>query len=165
MNTLNLKKKLSLWDFAEQELYYNTHHAFMETHAIYLLVFDLTRFVDSSKCFLEYQRIHFWLQSIYTHKMAPVILVQTHADQVTQAVIEETNEILAPNIARFTLFSHYQIVSNGRSAFFVVDNTNSILDDTAKLRTVLQNRAQQSESIKAEYPIKRRQFLIFIHDI
>ena len=165
MNTLNLKKKLSLWDFAGQELYYNTHHAFMATHAIYLLVFDLTRFIDPSRRFLEYQRIHFWLQSIYTHTVAPVILVGTHADQVTQEIIDATNEILAPNLARLTLFSQYQIVSNAKSAFFVVDNTNSILDDTAKLRTVLQNRAQQTEPMKTEYPIKWRQFLTFIHDI
>ena len=165
MNTLNLKKKLSLWDFAGQELYYNTHHAFMATHAIYLLVFDLTRFVNSSKRFLEYQRIHFWLQSIYTHTAAPVILVGTHADQVTKEVIEETNKVLTPNLTRLTLFSQYQIVSNGKSAFFVVDNSHSILDDTSKLRTVLQNLAQQMEPMKTDYPIKWRQFLTFIHDI
>ena len=165
MNALNLKKKLSLWDFAGQELYYNTHHAFMATHAIYLLVFDLTRFLDSSKRFLQYQRIHFWLQSIYTHTLAPVILVGTHADQVTQEIIEVTNKVLAPNLTRLTIFSQNQIVSNGKLAFFVVDNSHSILDDTSKLRTVLQNTANQMEPMKAEYPIKWRQFLTFIHDI
>ena len=165
MSTLNLQKKLSLWDFAGQEIYYNTHHAFMANHAVYLLVFDLTRFMDSSKHFLEYQRIHFWLQSICTHTVAPVILVGTHADQVTQEVIEETSKVLTPNLTRLTLFSQYQIVSNGKSAFFVVDNSNSILDDTLKLRAVLQNLAQQMEPMKTEYPIKWRQFLTFIHDI
>ena len=156
VSTLNLQKKLSLWDFAGQELYYNTHHAFMANHAVYLLVFDLTRFVDSSKRFLEYQRIHFWLQSIYTHTLAPVILVGTHADQVTQEVIEATNKILVPNLARLSLFSQYQIVSNGKAAFFAVDNSRSVLDDTSKLRKVLKDTAQQIEPMKTEYPIKWR---------
>ena len=162
---MNLQKKLSLWDFAGQELYYNTHHAFMATHAVYLLVFNLTRFVDSRKRFLEYQRIHFWLQSIYTHTLAPVILVGTHADQVTQEIIEATNTVLAPNLERLTLFSQYKIIMNGKLAFFAVDNSNSTPDDTLKLRTVLQKTTQQIEQMNTEYPIKWRQFLTFIHDI
>ena len=165
LNKLNLQKKLSLWDFAGQELYYNTHHAFMATHAVYLLVFNLTRFVDSNKRFLEYQRIHFWLQSIYTHTLAPVILVGTHAVQVTQEIIEATNTVLAPNLERLTLFSQYKIIMNGKLAFFAVDNSNSTPDDTLKLRTVLQKTTQQIEQMNTEYPIKWRQFLTFIHDI
>ena len=48
---------LSLWDFAGQELYYNTHHTFMSVHAVYIIVFSLVHFSkDTGK---QMERIQF----------------------------------------------------------------------------------------------------------
>ena len=165
LGKLKLKKKLSLWDFAGQELYYNTHHAFMSAHAVYLLVFDLTRFVDPSRRLIEYQRIHFWLQSIYTHTMSPVILVGTHADQVEAETITATKQILAPKLSMFTLVNQCYLIPNGTSNFFTIDNSGTTTDDTLKLRSALQDITNKTGPMKREYPIKWRQFLEIVHTI
>ncbi|XP_030844818.1 uncharacterized protein LOC100888746 [Strongylocentrotus purpuratus] len=38
---------LSIWDFAGQDIYYTTHQVFLTWRAIYVIVFDLSRSLDS----------------------------------------------------------------------------------------------------------------------
>lgn len=38
---------LSFWDYAGQTTYYSTHQAFMSPHAVYLIVFDLSKDFDT----------------------------------------------------------------------------------------------------------------------
>ena len=47
-NTDRLPIKLSLWDFAAQRFYYNTHPTFMSPDAVYIIVFDLFKFKQES---------------------------------------------------------------------------------------------------------------------
>ncbi|XP_030844784.1 probable serine/threonine-protein kinase roco4 [Strongylocentrotus purpuratus] len=80
---------LSIWDFAGQDIYYTTHQVFLTWRAIYVIVFDLSRRLDSvvppesrdeyyemakrgaksELTCLEF--INFWLCSIFAHAVAP----------------------------------------------------------------------------------------------
>jgi len=65
----------SVWDFAGQDVYYTTHSFFLSHRALYLVVFDMTEPLESS-------RVEYWLKSVEARtKDSPVILVGTHADQ------------------------------------------------------------------------------------
>lgn len=66
----------SMWDFAGQSVYYNTHQFFLSPKGIYLLVWNV-------RLGSEYAGLEFWLSSISCHAPgAPVIIVGTHVDQV-----------------------------------------------------------------------------------
>lgn len=39
---------LSFWDYAGQSTYYSTHQAFLSPNAVYLLVFDVSKSVDTN---------------------------------------------------------------------------------------------------------------------
>ncbi|XP_030831180.1 uncharacterized protein LOC100889840 isoform X2 [Strongylocentrotus purpuratus] len=80
---------LSIWDFAGHDIYYTTHQVFLTWRAIYVIVFDLSRNLDSvvppesrdqyyemakggAKSELTcLQFINFWLCSIFAHAVVP----------------------------------------------------------------------------------------------
>eukprot|EP00057_Strongylocentrotus_purpuratus_P028957 XP_011683431.1 PREDICTED: uncharacterized protein LOC753977 [Strongylocentrotus purpuratus] len=79
----------SIWDFAGHDVYYTTHQVFLTWRAIYVIVFDLSRSLDSDvplESRNEYydmakgdakseltclEFINFWLCSIFAHAVAP----------------------------------------------------------------------------------------------
>jgi serine/threonine protein kinase/GTPase SAR1 family protein len=66
--------EFSAWDFAGQDVYYNTHALFLSHRALYLVCFNLL-------LPFEEQRIEYWLQSVQVRAPdAPIIVVGTHAD-------------------------------------------------------------------------------------
>jgi GTPase SAR1 family protein len=65
--------QFSVWDFAGQEVYYNTHQFFLTNDSITIIVFNL---VDQPMAKVEY-----WLQSIQSRAPhSPIILIGTHTD-------------------------------------------------------------------------------------
>ncbi|RNA37676.1 serine threonine- kinase pats1 [Brachionus plicatilis] len=77
----------SMWDFAGQSVYYNTHQFFLSSRSIYLLVWNV-------RLGSEYAGLEFWLSSISCHSpSAPVVIVGTHIDQV----IDNFTQLLSKN--------------------------------------------------------------------
>lgn len=64
------KIEFSCWDFAGQEVYYNTHQFFLSKSAIYVLVWNMAR-PDNA-------RLDFWLESIEGSGGGVVAMVGTH---------------------------------------------------------------------------------------
>ncbi|RNA31792.1 serine threonine- kinase pats1 [Brachionus plicatilis] len=65
----------SMWDFAGQSVYYNTHQFFLTSRGVYLLVWNV-------RLGSEYAGLEFWLSSISCHAPgAPIFVVGTHIDQ------------------------------------------------------------------------------------
>lgn len=68
----------SIWDFAGQTVYYNTHQFFLSNRAVYLLVWNV-------RLGHEHAGLEFWLSSIECHApKAPVLVVGTHIDEVLE---------------------------------------------------------------------------------
>ncbi|XP_060603703.1 uncharacterized protein LOC132756607 [Ruditapes philippinarum] len=91
--------KLSLWDFGGQYIFYATHQLFHSRHAIYLLVFDLTRGLHTPVIDEDYpggtshmrsmkNYIEFWVSSVHSYvgtkdgSKPKIILVGTHMDKL-----------------------------------------------------------------------------------
>ena len=69
----------SVWDFAGQSVYYNTHQFFLSNRAIYLLLWN-------TRLGYEHAGLEFWLSSISCHApKAKIFVLGTHADQVERA--------------------------------------------------------------------------------
>ncbi|XP_071965569.1 uncharacterized protein [Antedon mediterranea] len=64
-NECYIDARLSLWDFAGQEMYYNTHHLFMPKQGVYLVVFNAVEAISNPNKHIK--RLQFWLQSIAMH--------------------------------------------------------------------------------------------------
>lgn len=70
----------SIWDFAGQTVYYNTHQFFLSNRAVYLLVWNV-------RLGHEHAGLEFWLSSIECHApKAPIFIVGTHIDQVCNKI-------------------------------------------------------------------------------
>ncbi|XP_053390918.1 uncharacterized protein LOC128553766, partial [Mercenaria mercenaria] len=149
------KINISVWDFAGQYAFYNTHQVFLSRRAIYLIVTnmskDLTDEVNDT-CFedstggrklkvLDFAR--FWLNSIHefcqTGKEGepPVLLVGTFADEYSKRQnIDETNYQLRKNDLEETYFDPLRTALGDGAAenhilkHFMIDN-NCTVDKTS----------------------------------
>lgn len=66
--------EFSSWDFAGQDVYYSTHHLFLSTRAIYMVVFNIVDFKSS--------KVDYWVRSVLLRApQAPIIFVGTHVDE------------------------------------------------------------------------------------
>ncbi|MEZ4883191.1 MAG: COR domain-containing protein [Chitinophagales bacterium] len=83
---------LNIWDFGGQDIYHATHRLFMQTQALFLLVWDI---VNESKSHHEYknklyenQDLPYWLEYVRCFgKGSPVLVVENKMDK-TEAEIE-----------------------------------------------------------------------------
>ncbi|MEO7049471.1 MAG: ADP-ribosylation factor-like protein, partial [Ferruginibacter sp.] len=82
--------RLNIWDFGGQDIYYATHQYFMQTNAIFLLVWDadtenhreqVEEFATGKKVKYKNYSIRYWLSYIKTlSKNSAVIIIQTKRD-------------------------------------------------------------------------------------
>lgn len=81
--------QLNVWDFGGQDIYHTTHRLFMQTQAVFLLVWDAVTqnvpsqteiLTDGSKAHYRNYPLLYWLNYAYTlGKKSPVLVVQTKA--------------------------------------------------------------------------------------
>ncbi|KAL4228297.1 hypothetical protein ACF0H5_013728 [Mactra antiquata] len=68
----------SVWDFAGQTVYYNTHQFFLSNRAVYLLLWNV-------RLGHEHAGLDFWLSSISVQApKAPIFVIGSHVDQVSK---------------------------------------------------------------------------------
>ncbi|KAK7478154.1 hypothetical protein BaRGS_00030601 [Batillaria attramentaria] len=92
----------SVWDFAGQTVYYNTHQFFLSNRAVYLLLWNI-------RLGYEHAGLDFWLSSIACHApKAPVLVVGTHCDKVEKSRIPQAElKKRFPQISSFHFVSSY----------------------------------------------------------
>ncbi|KAK3609671.1 hypothetical protein CHS0354_035956 [Potamilus streckersoni] len=92
----------SVWDFAGQTVYYNTHQFFLSNRAVYLLLWNI-------RLGYEHAGLDFWLSSIACHApKAPILVVGTHCDKVEKTKLpQESLQSRFPQIAGFHYVSSY----------------------------------------------------------
>lgn len=75
-NSSGQKLTFSVFDFAGQTVYYNTHQFFLTNRSVYLLVWNV-------RLGAEHSGLEFWLNSIDCHApFCPIFIVGTHIDEV-----------------------------------------------------------------------------------
>ncbi|XP_048259206.1 uncharacterized protein LOC124134238 [Haliotis rufescens] len=92
----------SVWDFAGQTVYYNTHQFFLSDRSIYMLLWNI-------RLGHEHAGLDFWLSSISVHApKAPIFVVGTHVDQVSKVEIPvKEMQTRYPRIAGFHFISSH----------------------------------------------------------
>ncbi|PFX11464.1 putative serine/threonine-protein kinase roco5, partial [Stylophora pistillata] len=85
--------KLKVLDFAGDKEYYAYHHMFLRSQAIYLIVFNMTDFVENDSKDLCTERLQFWIESVCSHvpPKTPIILVGTHRNQMDKECMQTLN--------------------------------------------------------------------------
>ncbi|CAG5127749.1 unnamed protein product, partial [Candidula unifasciata] len=92
----------SVWDFAGQTVYYNTHQFFLSNRAVYLLLWNI-------RLGFEHAGLDFWLSSIACHApKAPIFVVGSHCDKVQKGKLpREELKRRFPQIVGFHFISSY----------------------------------------------------------
>ncbi|XP_035826698.1 uncharacterized protein LOC101848126 [Aplysia californica] len=92
----------SVWDFAGQTVYYNTHQFFLSNRAVYLLLWNI-------RLGFEHAGLDFWLSSVACHApKAPILVVGTHCDKVERGKLPmEELKRRFPQIVGFHFVSSY----------------------------------------------------------
>lgn len=87
--------KANIWDFGGQEIYHSTHRFFLNTRALFILVWDkfTNQSAISNKNYEENFTIDYWLEKIYELSNAsPIIMAQNKID-IEYQEIENRSEL------------------------------------------------------------------------
>ena len=103
---------VSIWDFAGQNIYYTTHHFFLNSRSIYVLLMDVSKPLETNdadcrtyagvvgESFTCLDSFRFWLQSFHMYSSIQdksttetVILVGTHKDKLVGSDEEKREQM------------------------------------------------------------------------
>ncbi|XP_070568174.1 uncharacterized protein [Ptychodera flava] len=160
-----LATRLTLWDFAGQELYYSTHHVFFSGPAVYIIVFNLEEAATNRE--KQLKRILFWLNSVFTHaevKNSVLFLVGTNRDSVSDEERSDVISYLTEELARVRNISSRLATNSDRSFVFQVENSKSPDEDAHNLQKRVLEEIEKTEYIHEKYPIKVTHFSKLIRE-
>ncbi|XP_060084624.1 uncharacterized protein LOC132563880 [Ylistrum balloti] len=101
--TGEVKGFVTIYDFGGEKVFYNTHHCFLSSNMVFILVFDVAMCLDPHKSKEGYEITEFWLMSIATYAVdkdsrgngtPPIILVGSHMDRVSDDKEEQNKAFL-----------------------------------------------------------------------
>jgi len=156
---------ISVWDFAGQNVYYSTHHFFLNEGSIYLLLMDMTEDIDSeTKQHEMIESFKFWINSIHMYssmydvdkELKPtIILVGTHKDKM-HGTDNEKKEYMARNFnkALETFQDNMNIINRICPKMFLVNNLDAEDPEYAKIREEVRNLAEQQCYWNEKQPVK-----------
>ncbi|XP_060552026.1 uncharacterized protein LOC132713439 [Ruditapes philippinarum] len=144
----------NIWDFGGQFIYYATHQIFHSRDAIYLLVFDLTKDLDTLIIDCDFpdrqekmrNNLLFWVNSIHAfvgdddseENMKPtIILVGTHSDKVKGNVDSKFHEV-------YQLFENTKIRHHIYEKPFAVASLDKADDGIDNLKETIYNLGVQN---------------------
>ncbi|XP_013388275.1 uncharacterized protein LOC106157231 [Lingula anatina] len=174
----NPPARLAVWDFGGQSVYYNTHHTFLSSRAIYILAIDMSlaltdRLDDQwhgaehfSGTILDFT--DYWIDAIHTYAqqqnisedgvLSPrIIIACTHKDRYLENVPKEKHEEEI-NAYFAKLRQHIQQKRSGVHVdprFFAIDNTCQNEDqEISDLRRYIMKIAESQKSWGEKNPIR-----------
>ncbi|XP_063436948.1 death-associated protein kinase 1-like [Mytilus trossulus] len=152
---------LTVWDFAGDIEYYNTHQTFLNSEAIFLVVANLHDTDDT----VSYGTFNFWMDTIHcygsindkteavllegAHNLLdpPVIAIGTHKDKFQDE--EQCRKRLESYTDKIFKDSKLHLRS-----IHLISNTEDEEDAFAKLRNDIFSTAKSSANWNREYPVK-----------
>ncbi|XP_069102888.1 uncharacterized protein [Argopecten irradians] len=91
-NDDDVKGFITIYDFGGEEIFYNTHHSYLSSNMVFVVVFNVKMCIDPERSAAGYEITEQWLKNIATYavddsavdaRTPPVILVGSHLDQVS----------------------------------------------------------------------------------
>ncbi|XP_077990265.1 uncharacterized protein LOC144444644 [Glandiceps talaboti] len=161
----SLPMTLNFWDFGGDEFYYCSHHAFIANEAMFLLVFDMRRFMNVHNRDKELKRLVFWLHSINTNATNPsslVFLVGTHRRFVAKEEQREIARYLKSKLydSKSLYCNRLVINEQDNTPLFVVENSKGTDKSGVKnLRRMILKYSTEADFMKKEFPIRWRCFI------
>ncbi|XP_013403180.1 uncharacterized protein LOC106168600 [Lingula anatina] len=174
----NPPARLAVWDFGGQSVYYNTHHTFLSSRAIYILAIDMSlaltdRLDDQwhgaehfSGTILDFT--NYWIDAIHTYSQQQnmsedgvssprIIIACTHKDKYLENIPKEKHEEEI-NAYFDKLRQHIQQKRSGVHVdprFFAIDNTCQDEDqEISDLRRYVMKIAESQKSWGEKNPIR-----------
>ena len=151
---------LSLFDFGGQSVFNIIHHLFLTSYGVYVVVFNMVDILDDNKREQAFSEMSFWINSIVMHtrnvmtnKIAPVFLVGTHKDMVSN--ISNHRRISELIIERFRYHAIWpSIQEEDELCFYAVNNLlglgdNAILD----LMIAIECAVKDADYVNAPRPL------------
>ncbi|XP_052819887.1 uncharacterized protein LOC128245701 [Mya arenaria] len=169
---------VSVWDFAGQNLYYSTHHFFLNKRSIYILLMNMTKkledLVEESESlaglvheeFTCLDAFKFWLNSIHMyssihdqeHEDKPtVILIGTHKDQMKGTDGEKEEHMNALFNEALRPFIGTNILKHVHDRKFLVNNLDEKDPIFDEIRNEVKNVAEAQPYWNEKHPLKWRQ--------
>jgi hypothetical protein len=164
--------RLSLTDFGGQDVFYTLHHLFLKRFAIFLVCFNMEWLCPQTsgeelKEALAF--IRFWLNSVAVHTVdhkgelyAPVLLVGTHKDKVSdKKVHEQISDLLFEEFGHSTAWRSVKALEHGSRStgkgllwFFPVDNKVGHEDPVMQqLMSDVQKYVMEEEYVQRKVPL------------
>jgi GTPase SAR1 family protein len=162
---------VEFWDFAGHTVFYPTHHLFLTSNVIYLLVFSW-EWADTHEVSGIAKILEVWVRRIRSQGIhEPILLVGTHSDCSTPRKIkyclQQLGYLLSDEVKRGVVHEEF----NGRIIVVSVANTNSSeegsgMRELKKWIATLAQRARRRIRLGEEFPTsyleverKMRQYL------
>ncbi|XP_070562248.1 uncharacterized protein [Ptychodera flava] len=160
----HLATRLSLWDFAGQELYYSTHHIFISTHSVYLMIFSLLDAVKNKEKQLE--RIVFWLNSICTHtdsQDTAIFVVGTHRNSINS---NQRSEVIAYLTEKLDVhrFRDRFVKNPDGLLVFAIENSVPLDEDSHNLQRCILKEIEDMMYVREEFPVPFMNFYKLINE-
>lgn len=165
--------RLSLWDFAGQDVFYSLHHLYLTRYGVYLVMFNMEWLSSSAGDDLKKECLgflRFWLNSISVHavdpadqSIAPIFLIGTHKDIVRDPrehglISKLMYDTFHSNPAwRNVVFFKEGETETGRSilCFYPVDNKLGVKDTViCKVQQMIQDCVSSEEYVKKLIPFE-----------
>lgn len=166
---------VSVWDFAGQNLYYTTHHFFLNSRSIYLLLMDVSKpLKEKADCppagivlepHTSKDAFKFWLNSIHMYSILEsenqnftptVILVGTHKDELEKKGKdpEKCNENFFNDALCEFIDRDSGVLRRIHDKKFLVNNNNHESSDYETLRDTIEKLASEQHYWDKELPAR-----------
>ncbi|XP_052097384.1 uncharacterized protein LOC127732394 isoform X2 [Mytilus californianus] len=162
-----------LWDFAGQKDYYATHQTFLNPHAIYILVTNISEDIAATEDETDFDAIEeyidFWFDSIHClstssseekpnipkgyskHRLyPPVIVVCTHIDKYKTH--KEVEKRKTEYIEKFEEIVGGQYKANHNRGIYFISNTEFLESDCKKLKDKIYEVAKETIFFEEQLP-------------
>ena len=170
--------KLSLLDFGGQSLFRELHHLLVTSYGVYIVVFNMLDMLDNSMKERSLTELCLWINTIVFHtynvetrKTAPVFLVGTHKDKVSdQSRHQYISDVIEEKFKYSMVWA--SIVEYNGLCFFPVNNhqgrphnyiaqwfgrlfytANELDDGLGNLRSEIERVIKDSECMKEPKPL------------
>jgi len=167
---------IGVWDFAGQNIYYSSHHFFLNNRSIYLLLMNVTKSLDDKieesnslaglvhKDFTCLQSFKFWINSIHMYNSMndfveetkpKIILIGTHKDKMHGTDAQKEEQMHAFFNKALTSFVDKKIVlKHIHEKKFLVNNMDKNDKAFDEIRTEVQALAEKQKYWREKHPVR-----------